>query len=311
MTIEDVSALATDQVLDALGTRPEGLTSAEAVARAGSFGPNAVRTHHVSAWSVLQRQLRSPLLWLLAGAASVSAVVGEGFDALIIGVILAPSVGLGFVNEFRAERTAEAMHSEIRHTVEVTRDGAPGDIEVTHLVPGDVVHLGIGAIVPADLRILSATGLECDESILTGESVPADKAADPVPAGAPLAELASCLFMGTVVHAGTADAVVVAIGPSTQFGRIAVGLGEQHPQTEFQLGLARFSGLLAKVGGVLSVTIFVINVAIGRPIIDALLFSLAVAVGITPQLLPAVVSTSLATGSRRLAEKKVLVKRLV
>ena len=129
--------------------------------------------------------------------------------------------------------------------------------------------------------------------------------------GAPLAELSSCLFMGTVVHEGTVDVVVVATGPATQFGRIAIGLGERHPQTEFQLGLTRFSGLLAKVGGVLSVTIFLINVALGRPVIDAVLFSLAVAVGITPQLLPAVVSTSLATGSRRLAEKKVLVKRLV
>jgi len=311
LTIHAVAAMASGQVLDALGSRPTGLTSAEAGARAEAFGPNAVRTHHVSAWSVLQRQIRSPLLWLLAGAASVSALVGEGFDALIIGVILAASVGLGFANEYRAERAAESMHSEIRHTVTVTREGAAVAIEVTHLVPGDVVHLGIGSIVPADLRILAATGLECDESILTGESVPADKSADPVPDGAPLAELASCLFMGTVVHAGTTDAVVVAIGTATQFGRIAIGLGEQHPQTEFQIGLTRFSGLLAKVGGVLSVTIFVINVALGRPIIDALLFSLAVAVGITPQLLPAVVSTSLATGSRRLADKKVLVKRLV
>jgi P-type Mg2+ transporter len=184
-------------------------------------------------------------------------------------------------------------------------------VEVNHLVPGDIVHLGVGSIVPADLRILSASNLECDESILTGESVPAEKSADPVPSGAPLAELSSCLFMGAVVHAGATDAVVVAIGSSTQFGRIAVGLDEHHPQTEFQLGLTRFSGLLAKVGGVLSATIFVINVVLGRPVIDAVPFSLAVAVGITPQLLPAVVSTSLATGSRRLAEKKVLVNRLV
>ena len=257
------------------------------------------------------RQLHSPLLWLLLAAAAVSGVVGEGLDAIIIGVIVAASVGLGFVNEFRAERAAEAMHSEIRHEVAATRDGQPVSVEVTHLVPGDIVHLGVGSIVPADVRLLTASNLECDESILTGESVPAEKSPEPVASGAPLAELSSCLFMGTVVHEGTADAVVVATGAATQFGRIAVGLGERHPQTEFQLGLTRFSGLLAKVGGVLSVTIFVINVALGRPVIDAVLFSLAVAVGITPQLLPAVVSTSLATGSRRLAAKKVLVKRLV
>jgi len=298
-------------VLEAVGSRSSGLTAEEVDARSERFGPNAVRTHHASAWSVLARQLHSPLLWLLLAAAAVSAVVGEGLDAAIIGVIVAASVGLGFINEFRAERAAEAMHSEIRHQVATTRDGVSVAVEVTHLVPGDIVHLGVGSIVPADLRILSASNLECDESILTGESVPAEKAADPVASSAALAELTSCLFMGTVIHEGAADAVVVATGSSTQFGRIAVGLGEHHPQTEFQLGLTRFSALLAKVGGVLSVTIFVINIALGRPVIDAVLFSLAVAVGITPQLLPAVVSTSLATGSRRLAEKKVLVKRLV
>ena len=300
-----------DEVLDALRTRPSGLDSLEVSERTETYGPNAVRSHHASAWSVLARQLRSPLLWLLLAAAAVSAVVGEGLDAIIIGLIVAASVGLGFVNEFRAERAAEAMHSEIRHEVAATRDGQPVSVEVTHLVPGDIVHLGVGAIVPADVRLLTANNLECDESILTGESVPAEKSPEPVASGAPLAELSSCLFMGTIVHEGSADAVVVATGASTQFGRIAIGLGERHPQTEFQLGLTRFSGLLAKVGGVLSVTIFVINIALGRPVIDAVLFSLAVAVGITPQLLPAVVSTSLATGSRRLAAKKVLVKRLV
>lgn len=310
-SIEAAAALTPDDLLDALGSRLSGLTTAEVAARAERLGPNAVRSHHASAWSVLSRQLRSPLLWLLLAAAAVSAGVGEGLDALIIGAIVAASVGLGFANEYRAERAAEAMHSEIRHDVAATRDGAPVSVEVTHLVPGDVVHLGVGSIVPADLRLLSASNLECDESILTGESVPSEKTVDPVADHTALADLSPCLFMGTVVHEGAADAVVVAIGSATQFGRIAVGLGEHHPQTEFQIGLTRFSGLLAKVGGVLSVTIFAINVAFGRPVIDAVLFSLAVAVGITPQLLPAVVSTSLATGSRRLAEKKVLVKRLV
>ena len=311
LSIESAAVMPTELVLGALGSRESGLTSDEISARAEVFGPNAVRSHHVTPWSVLLRQLHSPLLWLLLAAAAVSAFVGEGLDALIIGIIVAASVGLGFVNEFRAERAAEAMHSEIHHNVAVTRDGVSVDVEVTHLVPGDIVHLAIGSIIPADVRILTASNLECDESILTGESTPAAKSSTQATRGTTLAELSSCLFMGTVVHEGATDAVVVAIGPDTQFGRIALGLGERHPETEFQLGLTRFSGLLAKVGGVLSITIFVINVALGRPVIDAVLFSLAVAVGITPQLLPAVVSTSLATGSRRLAEKKVLVKRLV
>lgn len=298
-------------VLDALGTQEDGLSSAEAEARLATFGPNAVRSHHASAWAVLVRQFRSPLLWLLLAAAAVSAFVGERLDAGIIGLIVAGSVGLGFVNEFRAERAAEAMHSAIRHEVAATRDGQPVSVEVTHLVPGDVVHLGVGSIVPADLRIVGAANLACDESILTGESEPAEKRLDPVADGTALASMSSCLFMGTVVREGNADAVVVATGAATRFGRIAVGLGERQPQTEFQIGLARFSGMLTKVGAALSGTIFVINLVAGRPVIDAVLFSLAVAVGIAPQLLPAVVSTSLATGSRRLARKQVLVKRLV
>ena len=311
LTIHDAATLPSEGVLALLETRVGGLTTSEVAERTAVYGPNAVRSHHAKAWSVLARQIRSPLLWLLGAAAAVSAFVGEGVDAVIIGVILGASVGLGFVNEFRAERAAEAMHSDIRHLVTTTRDGVADRVEVTHLVPGDVVHLEVGSIVPADLRLLTATYLECDESVLTGESAPAVKSAAPVPEGQPLAELSSCAFMGTVVHEGSADAVVVATGRDTQFGRIAIGLGERHPQTEFQIGLTHFSGLLAWVGGVLSLSIFVINLLLGRPVIDAVLFSLAVAVGITPQLLPAVVSTSLATGSRRLAQRKVLVKRLV
>jgi Mg2+-importing ATPase len=118
-----------------------------------------VRSHHASAWSVLTRQLHSPLLWLLLAAAAVSGVVGEGFDAVIIGVIVAASVGLGFANEYRAERSAEAMHSEIRHAVATTRGGESVSVEVTHLVPGDIVHLGVGSIVPADVRLWPRTAL--------------------------------------------------------------------------------------------------------------------------------------------------------
>lgn len=311
LTVADAASLTVDEVLDRLGSSRQGLTAEEVAERTATYGPNAVRSHHASAWRVLAHQVDSPLLWLLLAAASVSALVGEGLDAAIIGVIVLVSVGLGFGNEFRAERAAEAMHSEIRSLVTTMRDGAPTTIEVTHLVPGDVVHLGVGSIVPADVRLLTATDLECDESILTGEFAPATKATEPVPTGTALADLSSCAFMGTVVHEGATDAVVVATGRATQFGRIAAGLGERQPQTEFQRGLTKFSGLLAKVAGILSVTIFVVNVALGRPPLDAVLFSLAVAVGITPQLLPAVVSTSLATGSSRLAAKKVLVKRLV
>jgi Mg2+-importing ATPase len=301
---------ATDTLVE-LSTTAEGLTSAEAAARLDRDGPNAVRSHHVGAWTVLRGQFASPLLWLLIAAAGVSAVVGEAADAIVISIILTASVGLGFVNEYRAQRAAAALHNEIRQLVLTHRDGRTERVDATSLVVGDIIQLDVGSIVPADLRLLSATGLECDESILTGESVPSEKSPDPVPAGTALADLSACLFMGTVVHEGSASAVVVATGARTEFGAIALGLGDRHPQTDFQRGLAQFSGLLAKVAGVLSLAILVVNLLLGRRVIDAVLFSLAVAVGITPQLLPAVVATSLATGARRLAHKKVLVKRTV
>ena len=305
------AALPAGDVLDRLKSGTGGLSEDEAVRRLRAVGPNAVRSHRARALPVLMSQLRSPLLVLLAVTALASAFFGQGSDAVIIGVILLASVGLGFANEYKAAKAAEALHSSIRHSCLVLRDGHPHTTDVTKLVPGDVVDLQLGQVVPADLRLLAVAGLECDESVLTGESLPTEKSTAPVHAGTPLAELASCALMGTVVRAGSGTGVVVATGGQAEFGRIALGLGERQPETEFQVGLRKFSVLLVQVAGVLTTAIFIINVALHRPVIDALLFSLAIAVGISPQLLPAVVSTSLAAGSRQLAHRKVLVKRLV
>lgn len=275
------------------------------------MGANVLRPLRAHPWQVLMGQLRSPLLMLLVVTATVSFFVGDRNDAIIIGVILALSTLLGFTNEYRAQLAAEDLHKQLRHTAVVCRDGSWKSCDVADLVPGDVVRLGIGSLVPADLRILSVDGLESDESVLTGESQPVEKSVEPVPTSASLGDLRSCAFMGTIVQAGSGEGVVVATGRRTEFGNIAAGLGEQQGRTEFQAGLRDFSLLLAKVAGVLSASIFVINLVLGRPVIDAILFSLAIAVGITPQLLPAVVTTSMATGARRLAKRKVLVKRLV
>ncbi len=311
LDVAGAAALPGDEVLARLGVPASGLSAAEAASRLDRIGPNAVASHRARAWPVLWHQLRSPLLLLLVVAATASYFVGEHADAVIIGVIVALSVGLGFVNEYRAERAAQALHSQIRHRTVVHRDGVPAAIDVTALVPGDVIDLRLGDVVPADVRLLDCSGLACEESVLTGEPLPVDKSVEPVPAGAALADLTGAALMGTVVHAGSARAVVVATGPRTEFGRIATGLGTRQLDTEFQYGLRRFSMLLVYVAATLTVSIFAINVVLHKPIIDALLFSLAIAVGITPQLLPAVVSTSLAAGSRRLTRRRVLVKRLV
>ena len=311
MDVSEAAALPVGEVLHSLAVTEDGLSASEAAQRLARFGRNAVSSHRARFALVLWHQLRSPLLMLLLVAATASYFVGEGTDAVIIGAIVALSVGLGFVNEYRAEKAAEALHSQIHHRALVLRDGRPVAVDVAEVVPGDVVELALGDIVPADLRLLAGSGLECDESTLTGESVPVDKGTAPVPVGTPLAELTGCALMGTVVHAGSGRGVAVATGASTRFGRIAAGLGTHQTETEFQIGLRKFSMLLVYVAGTLTSGIFVINIALHKPVIDALLFSLAIAVGITPQLLPAVVSTSLAAGSRRLAKRKVLVKRLV
>jgi P-type Mg2+ transporter len=298
-------------VLETLGTTEQGLSSAEAAERLQRYGPNAVRSHRVTAWGVLVRQLRNPLLILLLAAAGVSGVTGDPTDASIISAIVLLSVGLGFFNEYRAAVAVAALHADIHHEAIVWRDGVSTVVDVTELVPGDVVALRIGEIVPADLRLIEAARLECDEAVLTGESQAATKTAEAAAATDSSVDLPACAFMGTVVHEGSGRGVVVATGPATAFGRIAVGLGQEQAETAFQVGLRSFSRLLVAVAGVLTVSIFVINVALDRPLIDALLFSLAIAIGITPQLLPAIVSVSLTAGSRELARRRVLVKRLV
>jgi len=274
-------------VLGSLESGADGLNSAEAQRRLVGEGPNALRTHRVSATALIARQLRSPLLALLLAAAAVSAFVGERTDAAVIGAIVALSVGLGFANEYRAERAGAALHDNLRHYAVVVRDGAKQRVDVVDLVPGDLVELELGLVVPADLRLTRVEGLECDESVLTGESVPVAKQIEPVAAGSTLADLASCALMGTVVRAGQGAGVAVATGGRAAFGRIAAGLGQRHPDTAFQVGLRAFSMLLARAAGLLTAVIFVINLILHRPILDAVLFSLAIAVGITPQLLPA------------------------
>ena len=311
LDILGAAAMSGPHVLSHLMTAADGLTAQEAARRLAAIGPNAVRSHRAQLLPVLLRQLRSPLLVLLAITAVASYFVGERTDALIIGLILSASVGLGCINEYRAEKTAEALHSRMEHQCVVLRGGHPASVPVTTLVPGDIVHLRLGDVVPADIRLLTATGLECNEAVITGESAAVEKSADSVPDGTDLAELHSAALMGSVVSEGSGQGVVTATGAAAQFGKIALGLGERQAETAFQLGLRKFSFLLVQVAAVLTVAIFVINVLLHRPVLDALLFSLAIAVGISPQLLPAVVSTSLAAGSRQLARQKVLVKRLV
>jgi Mg2+-importing ATPase len=306
----DAARMETGDVLAALASSEHGLTSAEVERRRAEHGANTLPTRRPTAATIALRQLRNPLLLLLTAAAVVSALTGELVDSVIIMTIVVGSTGLGFVNEYRSEQAVAALHAQLSHRAVVWRDEQRHTVDVRELVPGDVVDLSIGDLVPADVRLLSASGLECEEAVLTGESTAARKTADPT-AGSTSADLRSCAFMGTVVRQGSATAVVVATGERTMLGQIATGLTEQQVETGFQRGLRSFSTMLVAVAGTLTAAILVINLVLHRPFIDAVLFSLAIAIGITPQLLPAIVSVSLASGARMLARRRVLVKRLV
>ena len=310
LTLTDAAGLSPGEVLARLRTSTDGLSQGEAAERLRRFGPNTLGTHRVSPLAILFRQIRNPILVLLLAAALVSGLTGGGTNALIIAVIVALSVGLGFFNEYRAETAMTALRAQIRQDAEVRRDGQTSRIPVLDLVPGDVVSLRVGDLIPADIRLLTADELECDEGVLTGESMPMAKSLTTLSTSASQQQ-PGCGFMGTIVHQGSAAGVVVRTGAHTAFGQIAAGLAEKHSQTAFEAGLSRFSRFLFAVAAGLTAFIFIINVALSRPLIDALLFSLAIAVGIAPEMMPAIVTVSLSAGSKALAARKVLVKRLV
>ncbi len=229
------------------------------------------------------------MLALLLAAAAVSGLTGDPTDASIIAAIVLLSVGLGFVNEYRAANAVAALHRDIHHEATVWRDGRPVTIDVAGLVPGDVVALRVGDVVPADVRLLEATQLECDEAVLTGESLPR-REDDRCSRRAGVAARPSLVRVhGDDRPSGRRARGRRRDGNVSAFGQIAVGLSETQAETAFQVGLREFSRLLVRVAAVLTVSIFVINVGFSRPLIDALLFSLAIAIGITPQLLPAIV----------------------
>ncbi|MGZ3496334.1 MAG: magnesium-translocating P-type ATPase [Vulcanimicrobiaceae bacterium] len=298
------------EVFERLGTSASGLPGDEAEKRLTIYGANTLGEHRVRFIPVLMRQLRNPLLVLLVVTALTSLLLGEHADAYIIIAIIGLSVGLGFVNEYRSERAMADLHNRVRHRTIVIRDGRAASVDVASLVPGDIVQLAVGDIVPADLRLCEAKDCECDQSVLTGESLPVEKSTAASGASV-LTDASCCAFMGTTVKSGSAKGIVVATGCTTEFGAIAQRLAEHPPETPFQSGLRRFSALLVAVTAVLTISIFAVNAALHHPILESLLFSLAIAVGLTPQLLPAIVTVSLATGAERLAKRSVVVKRLV
>jgi Mg2+-importing ATPase len=304
------SSLAVDEVLVRLNATRDGLTSSEAARRLTQFGPNALRGHTTGPLDVAIGQLKNPLLLLLAATAIIALVLRDRTDAVIILGIVVLSVGLGFVNEYRSVWAIADLRAQVHQTARALRDGRSSSVDAASLVPGDIVALNVGDIVPADLRLFETQGLACDEAMLTGESMPAEKSVVADPVGASVS-LRSSALMGTVVRAGSARGVVVGTGAETELGSIASRVGAGMPETAFQQGLRAFSGLLVWITVLVTSIVFVVNALVRHSVLESLLFALAIAVSLTPQLLPAIVTVSLATGARRMAKRSVLVKRLV
>jgi Mg2+-importing ATPase len=297
--------------------RPEttvtlGLTSAVAAGRLRIEGPNTIEEHgRRSLAAILIGQFASPLVLLLIAASVVAIAVGDRVDAGIILVIVVLSASLGFVQEARSEGAVAALRARLALQATVIRDGTERDIAAHQLVRGDVVVLNAGDIVPADGRILRANHLYVDESALTGESAPALKAArngelDPTQE----ADRDAFVMFGTNVVSGLAQVELTATGDRTSYGRIARRLFERAPRNDFERGVRSFGLLVSRVILVLVVGVLAADIALKRPLVESLLFAIALAVGLTPELLPAIVTVNLSRGARALARRGVLVRRL-
>lgn len=265
-----------------------------------------------SAVQLLLRQFKNPIFALLIACAVVAGLFAELRQSIVILAMIALSVILGFFNEYRAEKVVEDLRQKVSFRAVVTRDGKRSEVESRLLVPGDVVSVYVGDIVPADMRIVESKDLHVNESTLTGESFPAEKSPNSLDLQLPTAQqLANYLFMGTVVANGSGRGVVFSTGKYTEFGSISRSLARSHPETEFQRGVKQYGTMLLTLTFALTVGIFGLNAAVGHPLIDSLLFSLAVAIGLVPEMMPAIVTVSLSQGARRMAKVRTVVKRLV
>ncbi|MBS7653447.1 magnesium-translocating P-type ATPase [Candidatus Bathyarchaeota archaeon] len=309
---EEVLTLPVEDVLFRLKTSLDGLSSEEVERRLEVFGHNElVKKKRRSAVVEFLSQFQSPLVIILLIAGLISGFFGEAVNALIIFAIVIFSVALDFYQEYKAEEAAEMLKQRVATTATVLRDGVRREVRLAEIVPGDIIYLSAGDIIPADARVISVKDLFADQSALTGESFPVEKTAAPLKAYEPtITEWGNYLFMGTSVVSGSATAVVVKTGSLTEYGKIAKRLVAGEPETEFQRGIRSFGYMIMQVTFLLVIFVFFINALYMRSILDSLLFAAALAVGLTPELLPMIISVNLSKGAVSMARKDVIVKRL-
>ncbi|HXJ40778.1 MAG TPA: magnesium-translocating P-type ATPase, partial [Bryobacteraceae bacterium] len=305
-----------DEPLSDLLTRLEataaGLTSREAELRFRRDGPNSmVREARFAPLRAFLKLFANPLVIILVLASAISMTLGDTAGGIIIIAIVLLSVFLNFFMEHQASRAVDEITKKVATTAAVMRDGTEHEIPIAQVVRGDIIKLRAGDLVPADARLLSEKDLQVRESALTGESLPVEKAARDLAVGThDMGEACNCIFLGTAVQTGIATAVVVATGPNTAFGAIAARLAATPPETEFDRGIRNFGVMITRVIMALVLFVLLVNVLLHRPLLESFLFSVALAVGMTPEMMPMIITITLAQGARRMAAKQVLIKQL-
>jgi len=274
-------------ILDQLKTSPEGLTESEARARIKIFKPGMIKAKRdIGSITMLLSQFKSPIILILIFAALFSIFLGDTTDADIILAIIFISGLLGFWQERGAANAVKKLLSIVRIKTRVLRNGEEREIGTEEIVPGDIIKLSAGSIIPGDALLLESHELFVDEAALTGETFPSEKTPGVINKDAPISQRMNSLFMGTSVISGSAKAVVVKTGINTEFGKVSEKLKLRPAETEFERGIRKFGYLLMEVTLVMIFVIFAFNVYLHKPVIDSFLFSLALAVGLTPTLLP-------------------------
>ncbi len=312
-SLSTITTLSFEDVLTRLQTRLSGLTEEEVLKRQQQYGLNMIHKRHVNLLSIILRQFKNnPLIIILATATCVSFLLGQQISSYYIFGMILVSIFLGVWNEYGAEKTIDALLRKISPTALVIRNDQKLEIPVAQLTIGDVVLLSQGSIIPADLRLILTKDLELNQSTLTGESKTSFKTAEALDKQTEgISSMANIAFMGTSVDSGSGKGVVISIGKDTEFGKIAKSTIYIKPATDFEKGLAGFGSLLVKVILIFTAIIFLVNALLGHELLESLLFALAIAVGLTPELLPVIVTVSLSHGAGKLARKKVIAKQLI
>jgi Mg2+-importing ATPase len=308
----DVVNAGVDSLFSKFVTSPRGLSKNEAARRLKVFGPNEpAKKKRRGPLTLLLSKFANPLIIVLLVIGSFSFIIGEKFSVVLIGLMILMSVSIAFVQEHRSGREVEKLIDLVKTMATVIRDGRPKEVSIKEIVPGDVVSLSAGDIIPADVRLLQCKDLFVNQAALTGESFPAEKCVGPTHlAGHEAFGAANMAYMGTSVVSGSASGLVIKTGSATQFGEVAGQLSEAPTETSFDRGIQGFSWLMIKSMMAMVVFIFFVIFLTKGTFIEALLFSLAVAVGLTPEMLPTIVAVNLTKGAIAMSKKKVIVKHL-